>query len=229
MANELKIPHMVYTKINTLYKRDEKGKIMMGDFSRPEFEYLHDVKWIAYEKIDGTNMSFYWDGHDMEIHGKTENASIPPRLLEAMNAIMTPEKLAEVFPIKYDENNFEVPMRVIIYGEGYGVGIQKGGGRYAKDENRFKVFDINIDGWWLELDAVKELCDKLGLEMAPAFGELTIGEAEEIVKTGFISRTSDDTTLIAEGLVMRPKVQLFNRRGERVMVKIKYCDYPHES
>lgn len=64
--------------------------------------------------------------------------------------------------------------------------------------------------------------------MAPEFGELTIDEAEEIVKKGFTSRTSDDPTLIAEGLVLRPLVQLFNRRGERIMVKIKYRDYPHD-
>ena len=32
--------HQTYTKINTLYKRDEKGNIVIGDFSRPEFEYL---------------------------------------------------------------------------------------------------------------------------------------------------------------------------------------------
>ena len=228
MEKELLIEHLTYQKINTLYKRDTKGNIMMGDYSRPEFEYLHDVKWIAYEKIDGTNMSFYWDGMNMEIHGKTENAQIPERLEKAMSGLLDTTKLNEVFPTKYDADGNVIPMRVIIYGEGYGVGIQKGGGRYSSDENRFRVFDINVDGWWLELEDVKDICDRLGLEMAPAFGELTIGEAEEIVKKGFTSSVSDDKTLIAEGLVMRPKVQLFNRRGERIMVKIKYRDYPHD-
>ena len=228
MANELIHKHLTYTKIQTLYKRDVKGNIILGDYSRPEFEYMRSLKWKAYEKIDGTNMSYYWDGHTMEIHGKTENAQIPPRLEKAMKDLVSEEKLAEVFPVKYDEIGNEIPMLVIIYGEGYGAGIQKGGGRYAADENRFKVFDINIDGWWLELDDVQDICDKLGFVMAPEFGELTIDEAEEIVKKGFTSRTSDDPTLIAEGLVLRPLVQLFNRRGERIMVKIKYRDYPHD-
>lgn len=50
-----------------------------------------------------------------------------------------------------------------------------------------------------------------------------------MVKAGFTSPIAEDTTLIAEGLVLRPKVQLFNKRGERIMVKIKYRDYPHEN
>ena len=120
-------------------------------------------------------------------------------------------------------------MLVIIYGEGYGSKIQKGGGRYISNDVNFRVFDINIDGWWLELDDVKDICDKLNLEMAVPYGELTIEEAEKMVIKGFKSTISEDETLIAEGLVLRPKVQLFNKRGERIMVKIKYCDYPHEN
>lgn len=225
----LKLKHRTYCKINTLYKRDEKGKIILGDFSRPEFEYLHSLPWIAYEKIDGTNMSYYWDGHTLEIHGKTENASIPPHLYKKMESLVTKEMMEKVFPLKYDEDGNEIPMLVIIYGEGYGSKIQKGGGRYISNDVNFRVFDINIDNWWLELDDVEDICNKLNLEMAVPYGELTIEEAEKMVIKGFKSTISEDETLIAEGLVLRPKVQLFNKRGERIMVKIKYCDYPHEN
>lgn len=223
------LKHKVFTKINTLYKRDEKGKIMIGEFSRPEFEYLHNLPWIAYEKIDGTNMSYYWDGHTLEIHGKTENASIPNSLINKMSTMVTKEMMEKVFPVKYDESGNEIPMLIIIYGEGYGAKIQKCGGRYMSKDVNFRVFDINIDDWWLELDDVQDICNKLNLEMAVPYGELTIQEAEEMVIKGFKSTISEDKTLIAEGLVLRPKVQLFNKRGERIMVKIKYCDYPHEN
>ena len=225
----LQLQHKTYTKINTLYKRDEKGKIMLGDFSRPEFEYLHKLPWIAYEKIDGTNMSYYWNGHILEIHGKTENASIPPHLYKKMEELVTVEMMQKAFPLKYDENGNEIPMLVIIYGEGYGSKIQKGGGRYISNDVNFRVFDVNIDGWWLEIENVQDICDKLNLEMAVPYGELTIEEAEKMVIKGFNSTISEDKTLIAEGLVLRPKVQLFNKRGERIMVKIKYCDYPHDN
>jgi hypothetical protein len=29
-----------YHKIQTIYKRDEHGKIIIGDYSKPEFKYL---------------------------------------------------------------------------------------------------------------------------------------------------------------------------------------------
>lgn len=221
---KLQLEHQTYTKINTLYKRDSKGKIMLGEYSRPEFEYLHDVKWRAFLKIDGTNMSYYWDGHVLEIHGKSENADISPKLRAKMESILTAEKMSELFPVKYDEAGNEIPQKVIIYGEGYGVGIQGGGG-YNSKENLFRVFDINIDGWWLEWDDVLDICAKLELETAPYYGEMTIAEAEEMVKPGFKCPISEDPELIAEGLVLRPIVQLFNKRGERIMVKIKYKDY----
>jgi hypothetical protein len=226
---ELQLKHQVYTKINTLYKRDEKGHIMMGDVSRPEFNYLRRLPWIAYEKIDGTNMSYYWDGHILEIHGKTENASIPAPLQKKMEQLVTVDMMSKVFPPKFDESGNEIPMLVIIYGEGYGAKIQQGGGRYISKDVNFRVFDVNIDGWWLELENVQDICQKLNLEMAVPYGEMTIDEAEEMVKRGFTSTIAEDPTLIAEGLVLRPMVQLFNKRGERIMVKIKYRDYPHEN
>ena len=72
-----------YQKINTLWKRDEKNRIIQGDYSLQEFGYLQDCLWLVEEKIDGTNMSYdIYFGSDgsinrTEIHGKTENAKIP--------------------------------------------------------------------------------------------------------------------------------------------------------
>lgn len=217
--------HWKYTKINTLYKRDEKGKIMYGEFSRPEFEYLYNNKWLAFEKIDGTNMSYYWDGHEMQIHGKTENATIPAHLLKKMEQILSPEKLAEILPIEHDEEGNEKPFMVRIYGEGYGNKIQKCGKSYISNDTDFIVFDININGYWLEWDDVVELCHKLNLKHVTLIGEMTIKEAEDMVIKGFTSLSSEDKNLMAEGLVLRPKIQLFNKMKERIMVKIKRCDY----
>lgn len=221
--------HRTYTKINTLYKRYRDGElnncIILGDYSDIETEYLKDNKWLCFEKIDGTNMSYYWDGHEVDIHGKSENAQIPPHLYKKMKELVTAEMLSKVFPIKYDENGNEIPIIVRIYGEGYGSKIQKGGGRYISNDTDFIVFDIEINGWWLLPDAVSEIAEKLGLKTVPFVGEMTIPEAEEMVKNGFNSFIAEDKEYKAEGLVCRPKVPLFNRRGERIIVKIKTCDY----
>ena len=222
---EHKLCHQTYTKINTLYKRDERGNIIIGDFSLPEFKYLYNNKWLAFEKIDGTNMSFYWDGHEMQIHGKSENASIPSMLMDTMKTILTEEKLSEVFPIKYDENGNEVPFMVRIYGEGYGAKIQKCGGSYIRGGNDFRVFDIKINGFWLDWNNVVDITKQLGLKTVEPFGEMTLEEAEKMVISGFKSHIAENKELDAEGLVLRPIVQRFNRKNERIMVKIKTRDY----
>ena len=53
----------------------------------------------------------------------------------------------------------------------------------------------------------------------------TLEEAEKMVINGFKSPIAENKELDAEGLVLRPTVQLFNRKNERIMVKIKTCDY----
>lgn len=220
--------HWTYTKINTLYKRDERGNIIYGDFARPEFEYLYNNKWLAFEKIDGTNMSYYYDGHTMQIHGKNEESVIPSFLKEKMEAILSIEKLAEVFPKKYDEEGNEKKLMVRIYGEGYGNRIQKCGKSYISKDTDFIVFDININGFWLEWDDVVDICNRLNLKHVQFVGEMTIKEAEDMVINGFTSFSSENKALLAEGLVLRPKIQLFNKHGERVMIKIKHRDYKYK-
>ena len=34
-----------YQKINTIWKRDERNKIILGDYAMPEIEYLKDNIW----------------------------------------------------------------------------------------------------------------------------------------------------------------------------------------
>ena len=217
--------HLTYTKINTLYKRDEKGKIMFGEYSRPEFEYLINNKWMAFEKVDGTNVSFYWDGKELQIHGKNDSTNIPKHLMEEMESILPIDKLRETFHVKFDENGNEIPIIVRIYGEGYGNKIQKYGNFYNSKKCEFRVFDIKINNFWLEWNDVCDICKKLGLKTVVRYSDMTLKEAEEMVIKGFKSTISEDKELIAEGLVLRPTVQLFNKMNERIMVKIKHCDY----
>lgn len=221
----LKFDHFKYSKIDTLYKRGEKNLIMIGDYSNPLFPYLLHNKWLAYEKVDGTNMSYYWDGHNLEIHGKTEDAKIPPHLLKKMEEILPVELLKEKFPPKYDENGKEIPFMLIIYGEGYGQNIGKVGSRYLSNDVSFRVFDIVIGGWWLDWENVVDICNKLNLDHVIPYGEMTLAEAEELVKKGFKSTIAEDKTLNAEGLVLRTPIQLFDKKLHRLLVKIKTCDY----
>lgn len=215
-----------YQKINTLYKRNSnnKNKLIIGDFSLPEFEYLYNNLWLCYEKCDGTNSLVCWDGYTRELHGKTENADVPKHLLKKMDELFTIEKLRKAFPIKYDELGNEIPFIVRIYGEGYGVKIQKGG-NYIPDDCDFRLFDVQVGNWWLQPDDLQKVADDLEINMCPLIGIMTLKEAEELVIKGFKSTFAHNKDYDAEGLVCRPMVQLFNRSGQRVLCKIKTVDY----
>lgn len=119
----------------------------------------------------------------------------------------------------------EVP--IYIYGEYFGQGIQKCGSRYIKDGNGFRVFDICQQGWWTPKDVRDELCKKLGLEQVPYLGNMTLRDIEKMVRGGFTTQFEDaaDPTMFEEGIVARPTLPICDPRGNRIIVKVKYCDY----
>ena len=76
-----------YEKIETLYQRDIEGtkKLMPGVYRNPTMEFLKDNTWLWTEKVDGTNIRVYWDGHTVSFGGRTERASIPAPLVNRLN------------------------------------------------------------------------------------------------------------------------------------------------
>lgn len=207
-----------YHKINTIFNRDHdkpKNPIIMGEWSEPEFEYLANNNWIWTEKVDGTNIRVMWDGYTITFNGKTDNAQMPAPLVQRLNDMFLPqtEKFREIFKDEFGG--------VCLYGEGYGAKIQKVGGLYRPDQD-FVLFDIKIGNWWLRREDVEDIGSKLGLDVVPIVGEGTIWEAIRLVKAGMKSTWGD---FESEGLVIRPKVELFARNGKRLITKIKTVDF----
>ena len=54
---------------------------------------------------------------------------------------------------------------------------------------------------------------------------MSIPEAIEFVKEGFKSRIAENKDYDAEGLVLKAPLGLLDRRGERIITKIKTCDF----
>ena len=215
-----------YHKIQTVFKRDQATKfktLIEGDYSLPEFEYLKDCSWVFTEKVDGTNIRVMLEGENITFGGKTDDAQIPQFLVNRLNELFLPvpakQKLREVFPDA---------KQVCLYGEGYGAKIQKGGGNYMADRQDFCLFDIWIDGWWLQREDVEDVADKLafGFKVAPIIGTGTLDTMVQMAREGFDSLWGPFT---AEGIVARPKVELRTRRGNRIITKIKHKDFLKEA
>lgn len=217
-----------YHKIQTIFKRDmsqKKAPIIIGDYSEPEFEYLKDNVWTFDEKVDGTNIRIMYTGAGVAFGGKTDNAQMLVFLLYKLQELFEGTEKRKIFKElfeKPDENGDISEPQVCLYGEGYGAKIQKGGGNYIRDGVSFVLFDVNINGMWLKREDVEEIAKSFSLTVTPILGEGTLTEAVEMTKKGFKSQWGD---FIAEGLILRPKVPLFNRRGNRVITKIKHKDF----
>ena len=205
-----------YNKIDTLYKRDMEGtkRLLEGEFRDPTVEFLKDNIWQFTEKIDGTNIRVHWDGHKVHFGGRTERAQIPAHLVNYLNDVFGTNEAEQIFEEKFGETE------VILFGEGYGPKIQNGG-LYRNDVS-FIMFDVLISGNYQPRASVEDIAKAFGIDVVPIIFEGTIQEGVDFVKT---HPDSTIGTAKMEGLVGRPKVEMRDRCGKRVIVKIKWEDF----
>ena len=205
-----------YEKIETIFARDEKTKKLNENIYRNEtVEFLKDIDWEFTEKIDGTNIRIYWDGHKVSYFGRTDKAQIPSQLMN---------RLIELFGGNINEEMFEQKFGatpVMLIGEGYGAKIQKCGGDYRQDNN-FILFDVCINNKYLSRDNVNDIANYFGIESVPVIFSGNLQKGIDFVKT---KPNSTIGTAKMEGLVARPKVELYDKNGNRLIVKIKVCDF----
>jgi hypothetical protein len=201
-----------YHKIETLYERDPKTfKVIPTALRNPVYGLIKE--WEFTEKIDGTNIRCMWQDGKLTLGGKTDSAQIHADLVRWLYDNVSAEKLAEIFP----------DTTAVIYGEGYGAGIQKGAN--YNPTKKFIVFDVLVAGkWWLNWANTCDVARKLGLEVVPFIGTMTLEAATEMVHQGFQSRLADGKAR-AEGLVGRTAEPLFDKKGDRLIVKLKTRDF----
>ena len=219
-----------YQKINTLFKRDEKKVIIPSQFTCEEFYELKDLKWECTEKIDGTHIHVDIEysterGLWFSFQGRTDNAVIPSHLLKKLHEIFTEDVIMSAFNQQFASVGEDETLRMSIYGEGYGMKIQKGGGNYIPNDVGFILFDVKVGQWWLGRENLEDIASKLNVPIVPLIGYMTLQEAIEFVSKGFNSIVSQTKNHKAEGLVLKTRNGLLFRNGQRIITKIKTCDF----
>ena len=205
-----------YPKIETIFNRDTEGtkKLIFGTYRDETVKYLRFNDWQFTEKIDGTNISVEWDGHAVSFHGRTERAQIPKHLLEYLEKTFLTTEAEELFEQTYGDKN------VILYGEGYGAKIQNGG-NYRSDVS-FILFDVLIGDNWQEREWVEKIAKMFGIDVVPV---VFVGSLEEGIDYVMEHHPSTIGTAMMEGIVGRPMVEMRDRLGKRIIVKIKWEDF----
>lgn len=205
-----------YHKIETVFNRSTDGdkRLIWGDYRNETVEYLADNIWQFTEKIDGTNIRIHWDGHNVEIGGRTDRAQIPKHLMDYLSATFLTPEVEELFEQTYGEKD------VMLFGEGYGAKIQNGGD-YRSDVS-FILFDVLIGDNWQSREWVEATAKMFGIDVVPIVLEGTIDDGIDYVMQ---HNNSTIGNAVMEGVVGRPKVEIKDRLGNRIIVKIKWKDF----
>jgi hypothetical protein len=144
---------------------------------------------------------------------------MPIPLVNHLQQTFHRDKMLQVFPNAH---------KVILFGEGYGPKIQACGSRYRSDVS-FILFDVWIDGWWLEKSSVIDIADQLDIEHTINQQIMTTQEVVEYVKSKPLSYVAEDRTLVMEGVMARSyPLMLFRQHKTPIMFKLKVRDFPDE-
>jgi hypothetical protein len=202
-----------YHKIETLFERREDFRVDEAKLKHPVIRTISE--WDVTEKIDGTNVRVMLsEAGELAIGGRSNNAQMPGDLLMKLVNQFSLDRMKSALWIAQ-------PVSAVLFGEGYGAGIQKGG-TYRGDK-AFILFDVLVDGrWWLDKEAVDDVAQKLGCDTVPYLGRMTLDQIVWLVRSPFASKLG---TAMAEGIVARPIETLFNKKGERLIIKLKTKDF----
>lgn len=203
-----------YHKIPGPFKRHTEGplrnRIDSTRFSSAEIADLAGFQWMWTEKIDGTNIRVHWDGYNVTFAGRTDRAQIPAPLFEYLETTFAEELLEQTFG----------GTAATLYGEGVGPKIN-GGARYSPHDPALILFDIQIGGVWLRREGVENVAQQLLIPYAPYAWTGSLDEAIDLVARGHRSAWGG----FAEGLVGVPELGLLDRRGDRIITKVKHVDF----
>ena len=107
---------------------------------------------------------------------------------------------------------------LVIYGEVYGLNVQKGVSYGSADKLAYRAFDILIDGKYVGYDEFVAICEKYDIPRAPLIfrGPYSLAQIKQIAE--------GDTTIgtdkhIREGVVVRPVVERRDPKVGRVILK----------
>lgn len=210
-----------YTSIENHY---QEGFIMRC----PEGNYI----WCITEKIHGANFQVYFDGENFLIGSRN-------RFLNTTDSFYGLQDLVENIKHRiidfYQEYAYDRPFELVLFGEVYGDGIQKGI-RYCKD-HKIRFFDMKINGEYVPYKSAVEVFERYELPYIPV-KKLEFGRIYNVVRaadTRFNSTIAEGEYAdlkenLCEGVVIKPyEVELKSQKGDRVIIKKKNEEFFEKS
>lgn len=114
---------------------------------------------------------------------------------------------------------------VIVFGEIFGPGVQDLD--YGQSEKVLRVFDISVNGQYLNWAAVNIWCSNFGIPVVPLLyeGPFSLKKVEELTYGDTTFKNPKSKFKGREGVVVTPVVEQVTRAGRRMIVKSVSADY----
>lgn len=206
----------MYPKIENVFLRNHKtNKPILWEFSNPLFRL--DCVWDGYEKIDGTNVRVVYEQGRVVFKGRRGKSEIPIELLDALTTLFSPGTAIGHARKSFLIGKYPYADRIVLYGEGFGGKIQNAYGQPV----RFALFDIQVDNVWLTQEDVSKMAKMLDILRAPWVFKGDVASALKGVKT----LKSVFADVPAEGLVLRPELDLRDKYNVPIKMKAKRRDF----
>jgi hypothetical protein len=116
---------------------------------------------------------------------------------------------------------------LVVYGEAYG-GRQQGMKATYGEELKFVAFDVKTPYNWLDVSSAHDVCKILGLEFVDYVkipNTLAHLDAARDADSVQAIRNGTGSGKLREGIVIRPLVEREDRRGNRVILKLKRNEF----
>lgn len=179
---------------------------------KSELDPAGTLRWIATEKIHGANFSFWYDGAEIQIASRSD--FVDETFYGAGEAI------SACYPA-VRELHAVLNRPFAVFGELCGPGIQKG--VHYGDEKQFIAFDIYYPGAHYENpERAEQMLTAAGFSTAPIVATGTLDALLELDIETLPSRVAGyDESNHAEGIVIKPEMDLYTSDGSRVVFKKK--------
>lgn len=182
-------------------------------YRSPLLAYLAESPWAYSRKVDGENIRIQWDGEQALWNGKSNAFQCSAEFTEYMNNTF----LEEIFEEKFGRDKV-----VTLFGEKMGPKTQ--GNELGLEKDKVILYDVNINGTWLSGEDVVEIARYFNTDTVFDYMERH-SFGPELNLREMITACANGEFKDWEGIVATPLIEMQDKAGHRVIVKIKNKDY----
>jgi len=210
--------HIQYSEIENSYRERHIKEIRGNSASQ--------LPWIVTEKIHGANFCFCYDGKNLQC-GKRNSLLKDSEKFYNYEVVLEKYK-QKIINICSTILKQETAKQVVVHGELFGTGVQKG--VFYSDEKEFAAFDISVirgdEEFYVCFEKFKSICNEFHLPIVPFLMKGTLDEALQFdpvfnshVPNLVGASYPDDNP--AEGVVIKPTASFYLDNGKRAIIKNK--------